>query len=639
MPLAKVPFAAGFNKQITATQAQNVWIDGDNVRFRYGMPEKIGGWNQLNANDLVGVARQMHNWFDLDGRRYSAIGTNRILAIYYDEIFYDITPLDSVRTQANCDITTTNGSNIVTITTPANHNLQITELVAFSAATGLSGTSFTSANFTDNLFEVLTVPSPTTFTIQMPSNESTGSVTNNGSLTITPYIDIGNYIQQPAYGFGTGTWGLSTWGTSRTSSNLILDPGLWSLDNYGQTLIATVHNGPSFSWNPVAADTNALATRAVALSGNPTKSVATIVSDRDRHLVHLGTETTIGTTSTQDKMFIRFSDQEDLNTYAPTSTNTAGTFRLDSGSEIIAAVKGKDYIFILTDTAAYIMQFVGPPFTFSIKQVGTNCGCLGPNAAVYVNGAVYWISDEGGFFVFDGTVKALPCLVEDFVFTSNGNNLGLNFSAGKITFASHNSLFSEINWFYPKAGSNNIDRVVTYNYDENVWTVGTLARTTYFDQGVFPLPYATRFYTTGTGTFPTVQGITNQGASRLYEHESGLNEVDANGTTTAIQAFIQSGDFELDVEGNGEYFIKIRRFIPDFGILSGQAKVTLNLRAFPNDTQASSPLGPFTVTPTTKQIHTRARSRLASVKIENDAVDQNWRLGLFRFDIQPDGRR
>ena len=204
---------------------------------------------------------------------------------------------------------------------------------------------------------------------------------------------------------------------------------------------------------------------------------------------------------------------------------------------------------------------------------------------------------------------------------------------------SHNSLFSEINWFYPKAGSNNIDRVVTYNYDENVWTVGTLARTTYFDQGVFPLPYATRFYTTGTGTFPTVQGITNQGASRLYEHESGLNEVDANGTTTAIQAFIQSGDFELDVEGNGEYFIKIRRFIPDFGILSGQAKVTLNLRAFPNDTQASSPLGPFTVTPTTKQIHTRARSRLASVKIENDAVDQNWRLGLFRFDIQPDGRR
>jgi hypothetical protein len=613
-----------------------------NVRFRYGMPEKIGGWEQLQANTLVGAARAQHSWVDLDGRRYAAIGTNRLLIIYYDNTFYDITPIDPDRQSTGADITTTNGSAIVTITTTGAHAIEVGDLVTFENAGSFTPvqTDYVAADFDDVVFEVKTVLSTTTFTIQMPTAETGTGATNDGTLDPLPYILIGNLITTPAYGWGAGTWGLSTWGTPRTSTTVILDPGSWSLDNYGQNLIATVHNGRTFQWIPIAGTAPALTTRATSLSGNPTKSVMSIVSDRDRHLIQLGTETTIGTRNTQDKMFIRFSDQEDPTTYAPTSVNTAGTFRIDSGTRIVGAVKGKDYLLILTDTSAYVMQFVGPPFTFSIRQVGSNCGLFGQHAAVYVDGAVYWMSEEGGFFVYDGTVKSLPCSVEDFVYTTAGDNLGVSFNNGEQIYAGHNSLYTEINWFYAKAGSNFVDRIVTYNYVEKVWTTGTLARTTYSNTSVFPLPYATKFTQNIAPTFPTVQGISaSQGNTKYYAQETGVNEVDAAGNETAINAYIQSGDFDLDVEGDGQFLMKIRRFIPDFKVIVGNATVTLNLRDFPSQTATSSPYGPFTITSSTTQIHTRARARLVNLKIENTAVDENWRMGLFRFDVQPDGRR
>jgi hypothetical protein len=326
--------------------------------------------------------------------------------------------------------------------------------------------------------------------------------------------------------------------------------------------------------------------------------------------------------------------------YQPTSVNTAGTFQLDSGTEIIGAVQGKDYTFVGTDTSAYIMQFVGPPFTFSIRQVGSNCGVIGQNAMVFVDTTVYWMSDEGGFFVYDGSVKRMSCPVEDFVFKTTGTNPGLNQNAGQQVYASHNSLFNEIIWFYPDASSSFVNRMVVYNYLEQTWVTGTLARSSYADQVIFDKPYATKFIENNTPNFPTVNGITaGQGKSIYYEHETGVNEVDANGNKTAIEAFIQSGDFDLDQGGEGEFFIKIRRFVPDFKVLQGNAKITMQLRDYPSDTQSSSPLGPFTVTSSTQKVDTRARARLAALKIENDSTDENWRLGLFRFDFQPDGRR
>ena len=639
MALTKVPFQAGFNKQITDTQAENIWVDGDNVRFRYGQPEKIGGWLQIEANTLIGAARSQHTFTDLNGRKYAAVGTNRCLYIYYAGDFYDITPIDPDREQTGADITTTNGSTTVTITTTANHLLEIGDIITFENAGSFTGaTNYTAVNFDDILFEVKTIPTTTTFTITMPTAETGTGGTNDGTLDVLPYVDIGPLLQTPAFGWGAGRWGASTWGTPRTTADALLDPGLWSLDNFGQILIATVHNGRSFQWAPIAADSLALTKRATNITGAPTRSYMSVVSDRDRHLVMLGTETTLGDPASQDRMFIRFSDQEDINVYAPTSTNTAGTFRLDSGSEIRATSKGKDYTFIGTDSAAYIMQFIGTPFTFSIRQVGSNCGVIGQNASVFVDTNVYWMSDEGGFFMYDGSVKKLPCLVEDFVFKTNGGAPGLNYNAGQQVYSAHNSLFSEIIWFYPSASSNFVDRMVTYNYQDNAWTTGTLARTSYTDKVIFDKPFATKFTDNTIPTYPVVNGITaSQGASIYYSQETGVNEVDSNGAVTAISAYIESGDFDLDVDGNGgEYFIKMRRFIPDFKILAGNANITLSLRDYPSNTAVPTT---FTINSSTTKVDTRIRARLAALKIENTQIDDNWRLGLFRFDFQPDGRR
>src|SRR6056300_1397263 len=639
MALTKIPFRPGFNKQLTDTQNENNWVDGDNVRFRYGQPEKIGGWVQETSSELIGAARAQHTWTDLDGRKYAAIGTNRCLYIYYSGDLYDITPIDPDRQQTGADITTTNGSTTVTITTTSSHNLQIGDILTFENAGSFTGgqTDYTATDFDDVLFEVQLAPTTTTFTITMPTAETGTGATNDGTLDSKPYYKVGPLLQAYGFGWGTALWGGSTWGTPRSTSNAVLDPGSWSLDNYGELLIATIKNGATFSWDPDGG--SGITARATILSGAPTRSVMSIVSDRDRHLIILGTETTIGSASTQDKMFIRFSDQESLTDYTATSVNTAGSFRIDSGTKIVGAAKAKDYILILTDTSAYLMQFVGPPFTFSIRQVGSNCGCVGQHSIVYANGAVYWISDSGGFFMFDGTVKALPSLVEDFVFQTNDNAPGFNFANGsEITYAAHNSLFSEISWFYASSTSSYIDRQVTFNYAEQTWTTGSLARTTFTDAHLFDQPIATEFDVNFTPTTPTIQGVSN-GASRVFNHEIGTNQVLADGTTTAVPAYITSGDFDLDAQGDGEYFIKLRRYIPDFKYINGNAKITITTRDYPAQTQGSSPLGPFTINSSTNKVDTRARARLAAVKVENDGLNESWRFGQFRFDIQPDGRR
>jgi hypothetical protein len=637
MPLTKVQFAPGFNKQASDSGAENQWVDGDFVRFRYGMPEKVGGWQEIMNQRLVGAARDSHSWADLDGRRYIAFGTNKILYIYDGDNYYDITPFDSSLAQSGCDITTTNGSTTVTITCPSAHGLEPGDILTFENAGSFTGgqTDYTATDFDDVLFEVQLAPTTTTFTITMPTAETGTGATNDGTLDSKPYYKVGPLQQAYGFGWGTALWGGSTWGTPRATSDAVLDPGSWSLDNYGELLIATIKNGQTFSWDP----NSGVATRATILSGAPTKSVMTMVSDRDRHLIVLGTETTIGSPTTQDKMFIRFSDQESLTDYTATSTNTAGSFRIDSGTKIVGAAKAKDYILILTDTSAYLMQFVGPPFTFSIRQVGSNCGCVGQHSIVFANGAVYWMSDSGGFFVFDGTVKSLGSLVEDFVFQTNDGAPGFNFANGsELTMASHNSLYSEIYWFYASANSSYVNRLVTYNYAEQTWTTSTLARTTYEDAHVFGEPIATEFSASLAPTTPTIQGVSN-GASRVFNHEIGTNEVLADGTINAIPAYIKSGDFDLDAQGDGEYFIKVRRFIPDFKYINGNAKITLELRDYPANIQVGSPLGPFTVSSSTDKVDTRARARLAAVKIENDGTNESWRFGQFRFDIQPDGRR
>jgi hypothetical protein len=725
MPLQKIQFKPGFNKQQTATGAEGQWIDGDNIRFRYGEPQKIGGFQQLVASTMAGPARDQHTWTALDGKKYAAIGTSKLLVIYYEGSFYDITPLGTALT--SCTYTSTTGSATVTINKAA-HGLEVGDYIIFTSVTtpGAPTTSYTSADFTTNVFEVKTIPTSGTFTVTMPSNETGTGVTAGGSLTTTPYVSIGPTFQTPAFGFGTGYWGgtiptavtttlnggidnivttitvnsasafpasgridigteLITytsknatqflgctrgangstaashltgvtvtnatswvdWGEESNTAGVTLAPGSWSLDNYGQILVATVKNGATYTWDPSAIAR--LTVRATIVANAPTTSICSVVSDRDRHLFLFGTETTIGDSSTQDPMLIRFSNQEDINTWNPTVTNTAGTFRLDTGNEIIGAIQGKDYIFVLTDQAAYTIQFVGPPFTFSIRQVGTNCGCIGQHAMVFAQGAVFWIGFGGGFFAFDGTVKQLPSLVEDFVFTNVGDNLGINYDASQITYAYHNSLFNEVGWNYAKAGSTQLDRNVVYNFVENTWAVGSLARTTYNDAVTFDLPYATQYITNGTPTFPTINGVSNLfGSTKYWAQETGVNEVDANGAQTAIAAYIKSGDYDISEQGlggDGQLIMRVKRFIPDFKSLEGNAKITLFFRDYPANSESTPsttpPLitGPFTITSSTDKVDTRVRGRQVSLKIENDAVNETWRYGTLRLDIEAGGRR
>ena len=716
MPLKKIPLKAGFNKQDTSTAAEGQWIDGDFVRFRYGYPEKIGGWQQTTSSRLAGAAREILTWTAINGNRYAAIGTNKCLYIYFEGGFYDITPLGTALT--SCTLTSTTSSTTVTVT-KTSHNLSVGDYIIFTSPSLAGGgvTTFNNANFTTNPFEIISVPNSNSFTITMPTTEGGSGMSGGGStITTTPYITIGTPFQIAGFGWGAGvyggltpgslqnqlngainnsvttitvdsTTGFAATGTLLIDSELItytgktgtdftgctrgasgttaashldnatvfdaltfvgwgqaatvgvtLSPGLWSLDNFGQILVATIRNGKTFSWNPGVA--TPLLNRATVISGAPTASVMSIVSDRDRHLFLLGTQTIIGDTTSQDPMFIRFSNQEDFNTYEPTVTNTAGTFRLDTGNYIVGAIQGKDYIFVLTNAAAYVLQFVGPPFVFSVRQVGTNCGCISQNSIVYAQGAVFWMGFGGGFFVYDGTVKQLPSLVEDFVFTTGGDNLGINYNNFDIIYGSHNSLYNEVIWFYPSQESIQNNRSVVYNYLENNWTTMSLARTSWADADVFDKPYATEYDSTMLPTFPTINGVTNtSGASIYYEHETGVNEVDILGNKTAIPAYIESGDFDLDVEGDGQFLMKINRFIPDFKILTGNAKVTLLLRDYPSQIQNSQMLGPYTVDSSTTKIDTRARNRLMSIKVENESTDENWRYGLFRVDIQPDGRR
>jgi hypothetical protein len=646
MPLQKIQFKPGFNKQQTATGAEGQWIDGDNVRFRYGQPEKIGGWEELVSSTIAGPVRDQHTWTDLNGVRYAALGTSKVLGVYYEGAFYDITPLDAAI--SGFTFSSTTGDDEVTLNKVA-HGVADGSYIIFTSVTlPTSGeTGFSAGQFTNNTYEV-TSADDDSFTITMSTTESGSGMSAQGSATVTPYITIGPVFETPSYGWGTGGYGLEAWGTARSSSTVVLDPGSWSLDNYGQLLVATVRNGATYTWTPLEGNPNALTTRAAIVANAPTKSLMSLVSDRDRHLFLMGTEDTVGDPTTQNRMFVRFSSQEDINTWNPTATNTAGTFTLDQGNEIVTAVQGKDYVLVLTDQAAYVMQFVGPPYTFSLRQVGSNCGCLGQHAAVFAQGAVYWMGFGGGFFMYDGTVKQLPSLVEDFVFTTQGGGLGINYDASQITYAYHNTLYNEVGWFYASDASQQINRNVVFNFMEQSWTTGSLARTTYADSDTYNLPYATEFTTTGTPSFPEVQGVTNRyGSSQYWAQETGNNEVDSVGATTAISSYILSGDYDISEQGlagDGEYIMRVSRFIPDFKNLEGNAKITLFFRDYPaqsSQSDANGPLvtGPFTITTTTNFISTRVRGRQVSLKIENENLDEAWRYGTLRLDIHAGGRR
>ena len=650
MALIEYRFAPGIDKQSSDSGAENRWVDSDNVRFRYGQPEKVGGWSSLVTDTIVGVARAMHAFTDLAGNRYVAVGTDKFLLLYFEGQIYDITPLKTTLTSAT--IATTNASATCTIT-KSTHGLSVGDIVQLDSVTLPSGTGYSDSDFEDKNFQVITVPTSSTFTITQSSNAS-GTVSTGGSLSIKPYEPVGPRAQSYGYGWGIGSWGDGNWGEAATASDVTLEPGLWSLDNFGQVLVATILNGKTFTWNAGAG--SALTTRAstttsgFATGSNPTATRSTLISPTTRHLLHFGTETTIGDTTTQDDMFIRFSDQEDINTYTPSAINTAGTLRLQDGTKIIGALKAKEVILVWTDNALYTMKFIGAPFTFQLEQVGTNCGLIGQNAVVEIDGAAFWLSSKG-FFLYDGTVKSIPCTVEDFVYDNFDTTKGQQVAAGL------NNLYTEITWYYPSSGSEYNDKYVVFNYGESagvpggVWYTGTEARTSWIDSNVYPNPFATKYDVSSDGTFPVIIGQDSLGQTTYFEHEVGTDQVNPNGSTTTVTSFIESFDIDLqqrsqDAKGRstgpkvaGEIFLAMRRFIPDFKNLQGNAKVSLDVKRYPQQTSSQTALSPFTITSSTDKKDTRARGRFISVKIENDASSESWRFGTLRLDLQPDGRR
>ena len=648
MALIDFKVLPGIDKQDTTSGAENRWVDCDNTRFRYGLPEKVGGWSSLIPNTIVGVARRQFAFVDLDGNRYIAIGTDKFLLIYFEGQLYDITPLKTTLT--SCTIATTSGSPICSIT-KASHGLTAGDIILLDSVTLPGGTGYTDADFEDKLFQVTNVTSTSVFTITQSTN-ATATVSTGGSLSVIPYETVGPAAQSYGYGWGIDTWSSGAWGEAAPASDVSLEPGLWSLSNFGQVLVATIANGKTFTWN--AGDASRLTTRAstttsgFSTSANPTATRVTLVSPTTRHLIHLGTETVIGDTSTQDDMFIRFSDQENINLYNPTAINTAGSQRLQDGTKIIGALKAKESILVWTDNALYTMKFIGAPFTFGFEQVGTNCGLIGKNAAVEIDGMAFWMS-ANGFFMFDGTVKSMPCSVEDYVYDQADT------TKGQQVYAGINNLFTEVVWYYPSTNSEYNDQTIVFNYGQpmkgGVWYIGTEARTSWIDASVYPKPSATKFNDAADGTFPVIVGQSDLGQTTLFEHEVGTDQVNADGTTTTITSFVKSYDFDIqsrqqNAQGkstgpgiSGEVFLAMRRFVPDFKNLQGNAKVTLAVKRYPQESETTTNLSPFTINANTDKKDTRARGRFVNIKIENTDVSESWRFGTLRIDIQPDGRR
>jgi hypothetical protein len=630
MPLTKLQFRPGINREITSYSNEGGWYDCDMVRFRYGVPEKIGGWQQDSSSTFLGTCRALHTYVSLAGSVYTGVGTNLKYYIYLGGTFNDITPLRSTTSAGDVTFSATNGSSTITAT-DTSHGAVANDFVTFSGAATLGG--LVTAAVLNQEYQIATIVNANSYTFtakDTSGNEVTANASdsgNGGGSTVGKYqINTGLDSTVSGTGWGTGTWGRGTWGSSSTPT--VSDTlRLWSHDNFGEDLIFNVRDGGIYYWDTSA---KTLGTdRAVTLasldtdSAIPTIAKQVLVSDRDRHIVAFGCdgETTIGT---QDPLLIRFSDAESTTTWNALATNSAGELRVGSGSEIICAVETRQQIIVFTDSSLHAMQFLGPPFTFGISQVSENITIMGPMAAKAVDDTIFWMGQED-FYVFDGRVQKLPCAVRSYIFDD------FNMAQNQKVFAALNSTFDEVWWFYPSGDSTEIDKYVIYNYQEQAWSYGSLARTAWLDRGINDYPLAT-----GTDYY-------------LYDHEFGLDDGSTN-PPSAISSHVESSQVDI---GDGEQFVFIRRLIPDvtFGgstATSPAATFTLKTRNFPGGAYLSSDDSTVTqseaatstvVEQFTTQAFVRLRGRSFALRVASSAEQVQWRLGSPRVDIRPDGRQ
>lgn len=606
----QLKFRPGIDRSNTRYAREGGWYDCNKVRFFYETPQKIGGWVKFSESTLNGYARALHSWVTLGGTNYLAIGTTKKYYVEDDGALYDITPIRASASLLN-PITVTNGSPTVTIADVA-HGASVGDLVYISGATAVGGITVAGE------YTIVTVPTVDSYTITHSSNASSGA-TGGGTVTFDYLITPGSDFGVSGTGWGVGGWGEGGWGeaTSRTLRNTLR---LWSQDNFGEDLVFNVYNGTIYYWD-AGTGTGTRAVELTTLSGAsqvPTVATWVMVGD-ERHVIAFGTNP-IGS-STQDALFVRWSDQEDAAEWNPSATNTSGGYRLDAGTKIITAMKADRQILIWTDAALYSMQFVGGEYVYSFSSIAFGVSCISPNAAVISNSVVYWMG-ENRFHTNRGATEVLPCPVLDYVFSD------FNYAQREQVYAGVNRRFNEVWWHYPSATSEVNDRYVVYNYGNGTWYYGTMDRTAWLDSPLRRYPIAA----TASGN--------------LVYHESGVDDYET-GSPVAIESYIESADFDLE---NGDKYVLIQKVIPDVdfnGSTITGASVVFDIRARTEpgtdystyDQQTTTRTTAATVDQFTNQLHIRLRGRQAKVKVSSDATGVQWRLGVPRIDGRMDGRK
>lgn len=629
MPLTKLQFRPGINRETTSYSNEGGWFDCDKIRFNFGLPQKLGGWAKYTSSTYLGTARRLHNWIALDGSNYLGVGTH--LKYYIEEggTFNDITPIRATTSAGDVTFSATNGSTTITVT-DTSHGAQENDFVTFSGAVSLGGVI--TASVLNQEYQIVSVPTANTFTIISSVAANSSDTGNGGSSVVGTYqINVGLDTQVGGIGWGAGAWGDDGWGeasTVATSSEL----RTWSHDNFGEDLIINPVDGAIYYWDK----TNNLTTRAVllnTLSGTktsiPTIAKQIMVSDIDRHVIAFGCDglnsssTADDGDGTQDPLLIRFSDQEDPLVWYPTATNTAGDLRIGSGSKFVQAVETKREILVYTDTSLHSLRFIGPPFTFGIQQLASNITIVSSKSAVAVEDAVFWMGNDN-FYLYSGQTQPIPCTVRDKVF------LDFDYEQEEKVVAGVNSQWGEVFWFYPSlsnslgnGGTGENDKYVVYNYIEKVWYFGSLSRTAWMDRGLRTYPLAAS-------------------AGYLYNHEFGEDD-----DGSAMTSFIESSQIDI---ADGEQFSLIRRVIPDFtfdGSSSNAPVVSLTLKARNapggNYLQTQSKDTTRTATTPVEQftnvLNMRLRGRSFALRVDSTDLGVRWKIGSPRVDLRQDGRR
>ena len=640
MPLQKLQFQPGINKETTSYSNEGGWFDCDKVRFRQGFPEKIGGWGKIGVKSFLGSCRALWPWRTLNLDDFLGVGTHLKYYIESGEGYYDVTPIRLTTSAGDVTFAAANGSSTLTVSDPT-HGAVVNDFVTFSGAASLGG-NITAAVLNQE-YQIFEIVDSSTYKIAARAVSSLDNITDDGQYSPTPVvangsdtgnggssivgtyqINVGLDTSVTGNGWGAGAWARSTWGSAATVDLITDTLRIWTHDNFGEDLLINDMNGGIYYWD--ASAVNSLTNPAVAISSlvgadlAPTIAKKVIVSDVDRHVIAFGCDP-LDNIGVQDPLLIRFSDQESVVDWRPSTTNTAGDLRLGSGSKIVTAVETRQQILVFTDVSLHAMQYIGPPFTFGINMISENITIRSPISVVAVDDTVYWMG-KNEFYVYNGGVQTLPCSVKDYVFSD------FNSTQAEKCFGAVNSAFSEVWWYYPSASSDNNDRYVVYNYLQDIWYYGNLTRTAWVDRGVNETPIAA-----GRDGY-------------LYNHEVGFDDGSTN-PASPIAAYIESSQFDI---GDGDQFSFVRRLIPDLTFRNSTAETptanfTVKARNFPGgaylqnnsknvEKTASVPVEQFT-----QDAHIRLRGRSIAIKVDSNTTGTGWRLGSPRIDVRSDGRR